>query len=657
MSEVTRTTGNNPMGGSTSYTNGYNTGEGADALIDASKEKKLLEEKARFNDAETLEDLSRGDGINFTLVDTPQEEQTNSRKAADEFRRKASSGYSGRYSTDSRDTRTLHDVYRAAGTASSQTGGTNRSDGSGQHSDGTATGPSHSPGRRTGAGYGSYRGSYSSFANASANPEAANPQAQNSRAKNDATGKSGRPANSAANGPATAAGGATNSAAYAYSQGRGAGRPDANNSGLYGTGNGNTNGFNGYVGNGNGFAGGGRFSGASGGNGGGFGGNGSGKKPPKAGGVKAAKMITMPKKALAFLMILMLVAAAAAGFGGSLLAGKVTHSNTASNSNTGKISQTGYKLEDATGSNMSVQEINNKVNQSVVAITTESVTLGGWVGEYVTQGAGSGVIISEDGYIMTNNHVVEGARKIVVTINDQDYDATIIGTDAQNDVAVIKVDASGLTAATYGNSDQVAVGDLAVIIGNPLGELGGSVSAGIISATDRQVTLEDQQMTLIQTDASVNPGNSGGGMFNNNGQLVGLVVAKSSGEDVEGLGFAIPINTAAESASAIMKAKGDINTDSNDNSDNDIDDSNGGNNNGGNDNGGGWFNDGGGNDNDGIEDDDDWSDDGNGDIDDGDMDDGSEDGQFDDGTDNGGENGSNGFFGEYGDLFDYFFNH
>ena len=127
---------------------------------------------------------------------------------------------------------------------------------------------------------------------------------------------------------------------------------------------------------------------------------------------------------------------------------------------------------------------------------------------------------------------------------------------------MLKIDADDLTAATYGNSDQLKVGEMAVAIGNPLGELGGTVTAGIISATDRTITVDNQEMTLLQTDASINPGNSGGGLFNEDGQLIGLVVAKSSGSDVEGLGFAIPINTAAEVAQQIIDKGGDVTTSS-----------------------------------------------------------------------------------------------
>ncbi|MBE6671236.1 MAG: trypsin-like serine protease [Ruminococcaceae bacterium] len=182
---------------------------------------------------------------------------------------------------------------------------------------------------------------------------------------------------------------------------------------------------------------------------------------------------------------------------------------------------------------------------SVVEIRTEAVANNSFYGQYVTEGAGSGVVISKDGYIVTNNHVVSGASNITVRLNNGDeHQATLIGTDAQTDVAVIKINAVGLTPAIYGNSENLIIGEITVAIGNPLGELGGTVTDGIISALDREITVEGENMVLLQTNAAVSPGNSGGGLFNAKGELIGIVNAKSSGENIEGLGFAIPINTA-----------------------------------------------------------------------------------------------------------------
>ena len=205
------------------------------------------------------------------------------------------------------------------------------------------------------------------------------------------------------------------------------------------------------------------------------------------------------------------------------------------------------------GKSLSVAEVANLAADSVVEITTESVANDMFMRQYVTEGAGSGVIISEDGYIATNNHVIEGASKIVVRLTDgKEYEAKLIGTDTQTDVAVIKVDGVTLQPVTLGDSDAIGVGDTAIAIGNPLGELGGTVTNGIISALDRQIVLENQTMTLLQTNAAINPGNSGGGLFNDQGQLIGLVVAKSSGSNVEGLGFAIPVNVVKEVVESII---------------------------------------------------------------------------------------------------------
>ena len=194
---------------------------------------------------------------------------------------------------------------------------------------------------------------------------------------------------------------------------------------------------------------------------------------------------------------------------------------------------------------LSVGEVAQIAAPSVVEITTEAVTTSMFMGQYVTEGAGSGVIISEDGYIVTNHHVIDGATKISIRTNDgKSYTAQLIGTDAETDLAVLKVEATGLSAAVIGEYEDCKVGDTVVAIGNPLGELGGTVTDGIISALDRDVTIDGQIMTLMQTNTAISPGNSGGGLFNTSGQLIGVVNAKSSGEGIEGLGFAIPVDLA-----------------------------------------------------------------------------------------------------------------
>lgn len=229
-------------------------------------------------------------------------------------------------------------------------------------------------------------------------------------------------------------------------------------------------------------------------------------------------------------------------------------SHLSSNANV-TIQQQTNKSNSGTVQVSDVSDIVEKCKDSVVEITTESVSSGNSIfGQYVSQGAGSGVIISKDGYIVTNNHVVSGATSLKVTTTDgTEYDASVVGKDSQTDLAVIKVDANNLQAATLGDSDILQVGDPAIAIGNPLGELGGTVTTGIISATDRQITIDDETMTLLQTDAAINPGNSGGGLFNADGNLIGIVNAKESSTGIEGLGFAIPITPAQDIITELME--------------------------------------------------------------------------------------------------------
>lgn len=203
---------------------------------------------------------------------------------------------------------------------------------------------------------------------------------------------------------------------------------------------------------------------------------------------------------------------------------------------------------------ISTVDIVEKSADSVVEIITESVTTGIFSQQYIKSGAGSGVIIDSEGYIVTNHHVIESASKISVTLrNGETYDAKMIGSDAKEDLALLKIEAQNLTAAVMGDSETLRVGQRTIAIGNPLGQLGGTVTEGIISALDRELVIDGQTMTLMQTDTAINPGNSGGGMFDGKGNLIGIVVAKSSGSEVEGLGFAIPINDALTVISDLME--------------------------------------------------------------------------------------------------------
>ena len=263
-----------------------------------------------------------------------------------------------------------------------------------------------------------------------------------------------------------------------------------------------------------------------------------------------------------------LVLAAAMGFAGGFVgakfggSGKVVIQQVASSSTADSASGSDSSITAASsnGSSLTTEQVADLVSPSVVVITTEQVVYSqwSWYGQnQVESGAGSGVIISSDGYILTCAHVVDGASNITVTINDKDYTATLVGEDTTSDIAVIKIDADGLTPATVGDSDGLKVGQSVMAVGNPLGELGGTVTGGMISALNRSVTIQGSSsvntMSLIQMDASVSPGNSGGGLFNMNGELVGIVNAKSSSSDAEGLGFAIPINDAIKVAQELLE--------------------------------------------------------------------------------------------------------
>ena len=296
------------------------------------------------------------------------------------------------------------------------------------------------------------------------------------------------------------------------------------------------------------------FSGGNGNNGGynGYSYSSAPQQPPVPQKKKGSKVL---------LRVLACVGVAALGFGGGL-GGAVVASRAGLTGNQVVVQQV-ERSTDATaagstdGTSMSVQQIASVASPSVVAITTEQMSSSQtWFGGYYVQsGAGSGVIISQDGYILTCAHVVSGATSVKVQLNgsDESYDATVVGQDSTSDIAVLKIDATGLTPAVIGDSDALAVGEVAVAVGNPLGTLSNTVTDGIVSALNRQVTVQNNDMTLIQTDASISPGNSGGGLFNANGELIGIVNAKSSSSDAEGLGFAIPINTAMEMAKQMIE--------------------------------------------------------------------------------------------------------
>ncbi len=200
-------------------------------------------------------------------------------------------------------------------------------------------------------------------------------------------------------------------------------------------------------------------------------------------------------------------------------------------------------------------EVANKVLPSVVGITIE-YQVNSFFGSSTAKATGSGIIISEDGYIVTNNHVIESAtstsyyevtsaNKITVKIynSDEEIPAEVVGKDEETDLAVIKIDRTDLVAADLGDSDSLRVGEFAMAIGNPI-DLPSTVTTGIISAVNREVTADGRVYNVIQTDAAINSGNSGGALVNQNGEVIGINTLKLSGSGIEGIGFAIPISSA-----------------------------------------------------------------------------------------------------------------
>lgn len=205
----------------------------------------------------------------------------------------------------------------------------------------------------------------------------------------------------------------------------------------------------------------------------------------------------------------------------------------------------------------STAEVVKAVADSVVEISTESVTTQ-WGRQYIVSGAGSGVIIGKSGttyYVVTNNHVIDSAREITLaTRSGVKYAATLVATDDSADIAVVTVNTTDeLSIAVWGNSDELQIGEDLIAIGNPLGSLGGTVTKGILSATGRTISIGNYAMTLLQTDTAINPGNSGGGLFNMRGELIGVVNAKTTDEEIEGICFAIPANTARRVVSDLIE--------------------------------------------------------------------------------------------------------
>lgn len=249
------------------------------------------------------------------------------------------------------------------------------------------------------------------------------------------------------------------------------------------------------------------------------------------------------------------IVSGACGYGGAMLANHASYGSTTITQSSRTASTVTVKKVDGQTA-MSPAEVYASTVNSVVSINCSSTSTNIFGQSTESASSGSGFIITSDGYIVTNHHVISGASKISVTLHNGDtYDATVIGSDSDYDVAVLKVDAKDLTPVTLGDSTNVNVGDTVLAVGNPLGELTFSMSQGIVSCCDRAINVDGTPFNMIQVDASINPGNSGGPLFNEYGEVVGIVSAKYSSyasQSVEGLGFAIPINDVAAMIQDIM---------------------------------------------------------------------------------------------------------
>ena len=249
------------------------------------------------------------------------------------------------------------------------------------------------------------------------------------------------------------------------------------------------------------------------------------------------------------------VAGGLAGWGGAAIAGSSTSRTAIQQSSRQPVSVQVKNVDGQT--KMEPAEVYASVVNSAVSINCSATSTNIFGQQTQTASSGSGFIITEDGYVVTNYHVVSGASSVEVTLyNGDTYDATVIGGDSDYDVAVLKINAAGLTPVTLGNSADVNVGDSVLAIGNPLGELTFSMSGGYVSSCNRAINVDGTPFNMIQVDCSINPGNSGGPLMNLYGEVVGIVSAKYStysSTTVEGLGFAIPISDVRSIITDIME--------------------------------------------------------------------------------------------------------
>ena len=278
------------------------------------------------------------------------------------------------------------------------------------------------------------------------------------------------------------------------------------------------------------------------------------------------KKKSMGPKLVALSLCCALVGGVAGGAGVLWYTGGQSPVNNTSNALMGNRENSVIALNSVdTGKELTAAEVYAQNVRSTVGITT-SITTNFWGYQTVNAASGSGFIVTDDGYILTNYHVVEDADSITVSMYEgQTYEAELVGFDASNDVAVLKIEAEGLTPVVLGDSDNLNVGDNVVAIGNPLGELTFSLTSGAISSLNRNITMSNgSTMNLMQTDCAINSGNSGGALFNMYGEVIGITNAKYSsnggGEaSIDNIGFAIPINLAWEIAQSIIE-KGYVST-------------------------------------------------------------------------------------------------
>ena len=215
------------------------------------------------------------------------------------------------------------------------------------------------------------------------------------------------------------------------------------------------------------------------------------------------------------------------------------------------------RLSTSSARNTPVVQVAQNVGPAVVGITNRAVARDVFNRQFEMEGVGSGVIFRSDGYIVTNNHVIEGAREIIVSLSDGNtINGTLVGTDDMTDIAVVKVDAQNLPSAKFGNSDEIMVGEPVVAIGNPMGlEFRGTITVGVVSALNRTIDISysDRKLNLIQTDAAISPGNSGGALVNYDSEVIGINSAKLAQTAVEGIAFAIPSNVVQNVVKEIME--------------------------------------------------------------------------------------------------------